>query len=145
MEFDGPWALHLPGMSVELTMLAFALVLALVQLLIASRMNNGQRGVVWNLGPRDGEPPPVGKVAARMERARRNYMETFPIFAATILALAVLFKHNAWTVYASEIFVVARVLYVPLYAFGVYGLRTLVWLIATVALVILVIALFLAQ
>ncbi len=145
MEFVGPWAMHLPGMGVEMTMLAFAMAIGMVQLLLAGRMNNGQRGTTWNLGARDGEPPPVTPMAARMERARRNFMETFPFFAATVLALEILFRHNAYTTYGSEIYVAARLLYVPLYAFGIYGLRTLVWLIATVALVVMIVAMFVVR
>lgn len=142
MDFNGPYAWHLPGMSVELTMLAFAMVLGMLHLLLAGRLNNGQRGTRWNLGARDGEPPPVTPIAARTERARRNFMETFPFFASVVLALSILSRHNNWTVYGSEAYVAARVLYLPLYMFGVFGLRTLVWLIGTVGLVAMIVAMF---
>jgi len=142
MDFNGPYAWHLPGMSVELTMLAFAMALGMVQLLLAGRMNNGQRGAKWNLGARDGEPPPVSAIAARTERARKNFMETFPFFASAVLALSILSRHNNWTVYGSEAYVAARVLYLPLYMFGVFGLRTFVWLIGTIGLVAMIAAMF---
>jgi uncharacterized MAPEG superfamily protein len=142
MDFYGPYAWHLPGLSVELSMLAFAMALGLVQLLLAGRLNNGQRGGRWNLGPRDGEPPPVSNIAARTERARVNFMETFPFFASAVLALSILSRHNSWTVYGSEAYVAARILYLPLYMFGVFGLRTLVWLIGTIGLAAMIAAMF---
>ncbi|HEX2590559.1 MAG TPA: MAPEG family protein [Rhizomicrobium sp.] len=142
---DGPLALHFAGLSVEMTMLGIAMVLGLLQLFIAARLNNGQRGPTWNLGARDGEPPPVSKGAGRMERARVNFMETFPFFAVTVLALEVLSRHNAWTVFGSEVYVAARILYVPLYGLGVFGIRTLVWVIGTGAIIAMLVALFLIR
>ena len=132
--------IHIPGLSVEMTMLGFAMALGMIQLLLAGRLNNGQRGVKWNLGPRDGVPPPVSPIAGRVERARANFMETFPFFAAAVLALTFMSRHNYWTVYGSEAYLAARVLYLPLYAFGVYGLRTLVWLIGTIGVVAMIVA-----
>ena len=43
----------LAGLSTEFTMLAFAVIMGLLQLMIAARTGNGQRGVKWNVGPRD--------------------------------------------------------------------------------------------
>jgi hypothetical protein len=78
-------ALTFSGLPGELTILALATLLGLVQLLVAGRVNNGQRGLAWNLGARDAEPPPVSAVAGRLERASRNFMESFPFFVAAVL------------------------------------------------------------
>ena len=66
---------------------------------IAARANNGQRGIAWNVGARDGEPPKVSAVAGRLDRAFRNFMETFPFFAVAILFAAVSgrFSWVTWT------------------------------------------------
>ena len=77
--------LSLTGLPPELSVLGFAIVLGLLQLLIAARANNGQRGIAWNVGARDGEPPKVSAVAGRLDRVFRNFMETFPFFAVAIL------------------------------------------------------------
>jgi uncharacterized MAPEG superfamily protein len=144
LKLDERFALHLPGLSTEMTMLAAAMVLGMLHLFLAARANNGQRGPQWNLGPRDGVPPPVTPMAGRLERARVNFMETFPFFAAAVLALHVLDRHSVWTIYGSELYVAARILYLPLYAFGVFGLRTLIWILGTVGVIALIVALFLA-
>ena len=129
--------LQLAGMSVELTKLSLAIVLGLFQLLIAARAGNSQRGLKWNVGARDEPPPPVGKVAGRLERAFRNFMETFPFFAAAVLIVTLTGRHNWATVWGAEIYLAARIVYVVLYALGVPGLRTLVWLIATLSIILM--------
>jgi uncharacterized MAPEG superfamily protein len=132
--------LSLGGMTTEHTMLALAAILGLIQLLIAARTGNSQRGVRWNVGARDEAPPPVSKVAGRLERASRNFMETFPFFAVAVLLLGS--RHNWATVWGSEGYLAARAIYLPLYGFGVPGLRTLVWLVATLSILLLFAALF---
>lgn len=126
---------HFDGMSIEISMLLLATILGMVQLAIAARAGNSQRGLRWNVGARDEEAPPVGPVAGRLERARRNFMETYPFFVAIVLAGAMLDRHNSGTIVGSEIYLVGRVIYVPLYAMGVPVLRTLVWLIASIGIV----------
>ncbi len=134
--------LSLGGLSTELTMLALAVVLGLFQLVIASRTGNRQRGLKWNVGARDEPPPPVGAVAGRLERAFRNFLETFPFFAVTVILLALAGRHNWATVWGTEIYLAARIVYLPLYGFGVPAVRTLVWLIALLAILLLLAALF---
>ncbi|HEY0302438.1 MAG TPA: MAPEG family protein [Rhizomicrobium sp.] len=133
--------LSLGGLSTELTMLALAVVLGLFQLMIAARSGNSQRGLAWNVGARDAPPPPVGKVAGRLERASRNFMETFAFFAVAIVLCALAGRHNWATVWGAQVYLAARIVYLPLYAFGVPGVRTLVWLIATLAIILLLVAL----
>lgn len=135
-------AVALGGMTTEHTMLALASLLGLFQLMIAARTGNHQRGLAWNVGARDEPPPPVSKVAGRLERASRNFMETFPFFAVAILLLGLNNRHGVATVLGSEIYVAARLIYLPLYGFGVPGLRTLVWLVSLLAILLLYAALF---
>jgi len=134
--------LTLGGLSPELTALALAGLLGLFQLMIAARTGNSQRGLKWNVGARDEPPPPVSAVAGRLERASRNFMETFPFFTVAVILLALAGRHNWATVWGSEIYLGARLVYLPLYGFGVPGLRTLVWLIALLAIILLLVALF---
>ena len=136
------FGLSLGGMSTELTMLALAVVLGLFQLMIAARAGNSQRGLSWNVGARDEAAGPVGKVAGRLERASRNFMETFPFFAVAIVLCTFAGRHNWATVWGAELYLAARIVYLPLYALGVPVLRTLVWLVATLSVVLLLVALF---
>jgi uncharacterized MAPEG superfamily protein len=135
----------LAGLGTEFTMLGMAVILGLLQLLIAARIGNGQRGIRWNVGARDEPSPPVSALVGRLERSYRNFMETFPFFAVVVLLLGSAGRHDWATIWGSEIYLAARVVYWPLYAFGVPGLRTLVWLTGTLAIVLLIVALFVPE
>ena len=134
--------LHLGGMSVEFTMLAAATVLGFVQLFLAVQLVTAERGTAWNVGPRDVTPPLKGKIAGRLDRALSNFKETFPFFAVAILMVAILGRHNWATQLGSELYVAARILYVPLYALGVTGLRTLVFLASFAGIILVMTVLF---
>jgi uncharacterized MAPEG superfamily protein len=136
------WNFSIAGLSTELTMLGLAVVLGLLMLMIGARAGNGQRGVAWNVGPRDTPSPPIGAVAGRLERASRNFMETFPFFAVVVVLCTLAGRHNWATVWGTEVYLAARIIYWPLYAFGVPGIRTLVWLVATLAIILVLVALF---
>lgn len=132
----------LAGLPVEFTMLALAVVLGLLQLLIAARAGNSQRGLAWNVGARDKEPPPVGAVAGRLERAFKNFMETFPFFAVAVLAAHAMDRFGWMTLVGTQLYLAARIVYVPLYAAGVPVFRTVVWLISILGLILTLAALF---
>ena len=137
----------LPGFSVaglptEFTMLGFAIALGLFQLLIAARAGNSQRGIQWNVGARDAAPAPVSALAGRLERAYRNFMETFPFFAAAVLAAHAMNRFSWLTLVGSQVYLIARIVYLPLYAGGVPVIRTVVWTIATVGLILVLTGLF---
>ena len=82
-------------MTTELTMLAPSIVLGLIQITIAAQASTRQRGADWNVGPRDEALPPLGGTAGRLDRALRNFLETFPLFAAAVLIAAL---SLAWSV-----------------------------------------------
>ena len=134
--------LHVGGMSVEFTMLTAAILLGLVQLFLAVQFVTAERGTAWNVGPRDVTPPIKGKIAGRLDRAFSNFKETFPFFAAAVLMIAILGRHSWQTQLGSELYVAARILYVPLYAFGVTGLRTLAFLFSVIGIGLVLSALF---
>ena len=84
-------------MTTELTMLALSIVLGLIQIAIAAEASTRQRGADWNVGPRDETVPPLAGTAGRLDRAMRNFLETFPLFAAAVLIAAVAGRHNWMT------------------------------------------------
>jgi len=135
--------LRVGGLSVEFTMLSFAIILGIVQLFLAAQFVTAERGVAWNMGPRDETAPLKSKLAGRLDRAFWNFLETFPFFAVLVLMTSVLGRHSWLTVSGSQLYVAARVIYVPLYAFGVTGLRTLAFLAATAGILMLIASLLL--
>jgi uncharacterized MAPEG superfamily protein len=129
-------------METELQMLLWSVLLGLAQLAIAATANTGQRGMAWGVGARDGELPPVGVVAARLDRAFKNFLETFGFFAVAVLLLHATGKANGTSAMGAQLYFWARVAYVPAYAIGVPFLRTLVWAAALVGLVMVLLPLF---
>ena len=128
-------------MTIELTMLAFAIVLGLVQLVLAAQVKNRQLGYIWAAGPRDEPRPPVAGIPGRLDRALANFLETFPFFAAAVLIAHAAGRHDWMTEWGSVLYLAARVVYVPLYAFGVFLVRSLVWNVGTLGIVLILLSL----
>lgn len=114
-------------MPVEIRLLAFAVLLGLVQVIAAGAAANPQRGFGWALGPRDDPRPPSTGLAGRLDRASRNFLETFPFFAALVLAAAASDRHNGLIVTGAHLYFWSRLAYLPAYAAGVPILRSVVW------------------
>ncbi|HQR88859.1 MAG TPA: MAPEG family protein, partial [Caulobacter sp.] len=70
----------------------------------------------------------------RLERASANFRETFPLFAAAVIVTYLSGLIGYLTAHGALIYVAARALYMPLYAFGVPVLRSIVWLISFVGI-----------
>jgi uncharacterized MAPEG superfamily protein len=124
-------------------MLALAVVLGLVQIVAASHSASLQRGYRWTASPRNEPTPPLRGVAGRLDRALRNFLETFPLFVAVVLAAHVSETHNALTEWGARLYLWGRVAYVPLYVAGIPLVRSLVWNIATIGIMLFVVALLL--
>jgi uncharacterized MAPEG superfamily protein len=73
--------------------------------------------------------------AARAERAFRNFLETFPFFAAAVLGVVAAGRTGEATAFGVQLYLWARVLYVPLYLAGVPYVRSLAWAVAMAGLV----------
>ena len=129
-------------MSMELKMLAWSIVLGFVQIALAASVSTGQRGMAWGVGARDGTPPPVTPFAARLGRASANFLETFPLFAAAVLAVVAAGAGSERTALGAQLYFWARVAYLPAYAAGVPYARTLAWAASIVGLAFVVMALF---
>jgi uncharacterized MAPEG superfamily protein len=114
-------------MPFEMKILAWTVCLGFLHIAIAAALVTQQRGVKWNVGNRDGEVKALTGIAARADRASRNFLETFPFFAVAVLALAVKGSFNAHTVFGVELYFWGRLAYLAVYLVGIPYLRTLVW------------------
>ena len=130
-------------MGVELRLLTLSVVLGIVQIVAASHAASLQRGYRWTASPRDERVEPLGGVAGRLDRALRNFLETFPLFVAVVLVAQLTNTHDALTEWGSRLYFWGRLAYVPLYAAGVPLLRSLVWNVATIGIGLVVVALLL--
>lgn len=122
--------------STEITVLGWSVVLLLVQIMLQA-VSSYDLGPKYLLGPRDEEREPRNVMAGRLQRALRNLLETYPAFVALALALAVTGKTGGMAATGAWIWLIARVVYLFLYAGGVPGLRTLAWVVSVVGLVLM--------
>lgn len=127
-------------MSIEMMALFGAMVLGLVHLTVASFTFKAQVGNSYTVGPRDDDRPRTG-VAGRLDRAQRNFLETFAIFAAAVLMFQVLGRTSSWlSETGAALYLGGRILFLPLYAMGTPWLRTFSWNLATAGLAMVMVA-----
>lgn len=123
-------------MPVELTILAWSMILLLVHIFAAAHFKTKQYGPKWNMGARDEDLPPLNPLAGRLVRAQANFMETLPIAIVALLGVVVAGRTSEWTAMGGWIWLAARVVYLPLYAAGVPVVRTIVFLCSLVGILI---------
>ncbi len=121
-------------MTTELTVLAWGCLLALVHIFAAGQARTRQYGAKWNMGARDEAVPEPSPLVGRLSRAQANFFETFPVVVAVIAILAISGRANGTSALGAWIWLVGRVVYLPLYAFGVPVVRSLVFTVSFVGL-----------
>jgi uncharacterized MAPEG superfamily protein len=121
--------------SIEVQMLCWSAVLGLVQLLISTTLAVNDRGLRYATGPHDTPAPPVKVLTGRLLRAFANFRETFVYFAVAVLLVTLLNKTSATTALGAQLYFWARLVYVPIYAAGISFVRTAVWTVSVIGLV----------
>ena len=123
-------------MTEDLTWLSASVALFFVHLLAESVIGSRSFSLKDMLGPRDnisGLPP----MLARAKRATANMIESMVMFVPLVLIAAVTGKSNEMTAYGAMTFFFARLVYAPIYWFGVPVLGSLVWGVGVVGLVMI--------
>ena len=120
----------------ETTALILYGFLVLLTLLLQATGALTQLGMGYLLGSRD-EGRTVGGIAARLERALNNSVTAMVLFAPAVLLIEMTDKSTNQTMLAATAFLIARVVYLPAYAFGIIGIRSLAWTVAFFATVLL--------
>lgn len=127
-------------MTPELQYLVYAAVLLVAHTLVQATFSDLSKGLGWALGPQD-ETREQSAVAARVQRALRNYLETFPAFIALALILAVTELGNEATALGAAVYFWARVVYIPAYASGIPLVRSIAWFVSLAGLVMMLLPL----
>lgn len=113
-------------MTPELQYLIYGVILLIAHALIQATFSDLSKGLGWALGPQD-EARDQNVVAARVQRALKNYLETFPAFVALALALAVTGLGDSTSALGAAVWFWARVAYIPAYASGIPLVRSIAW------------------
>jgi len=125
-------------LTTDLTMLVLAALLAFVQLTLYSVAGNLAFGPRYTLGLRDTAPDwSEAPMAGRLRRAYENLLETLPLFAIAVLVAHVSGTASAVTAAASQVYVGARIVYIPCYVSGIPVVRSVVWSVAALAILVI--------
>jgi uncharacterized MAPEG superfamily protein len=129
-------------MTTELRFLVASVILGLMHLAAASHLISFQYGYRWTASSREEPVPPLRGLANRVDQATTNFLETFPFFAALVLAAHVTGRHSLLTLWGAHLYFWARLGYVPAAVAG-YGLvrSILFWNTALTGIVLFLIAL----
>ena len=108
------------------TVILLVLLLFVVQLFLQE--TSRYRFNLWQImGNRDTRPKET-IIAARLDRAKNNMLEALPLFLGLAMLSLIKGGNAGATDNGAILFLIARIIYVPVYAAGIPVLRSLVWL-----------------
>jgi uncharacterized MAPEG superfamily protein len=125
------------------TLVAWSVVLLVFHVLLQGQLSTRELGKEWNAGARDDGRKPKGRLAGRAERASKNFRETYPAFVGLALGLGLADPLSAWGHAGAVLWFAARIVYIPLYLQGVPYVRSLVWAVSMLGLLLMFLALIL--
>jgi uncharacterized MAPEG superfamily protein len=83
--------------------------------------------------------PQLTGAAGRLARALANFLETFPLFLALVVVVQVNGAYGELSKWGALLYLAGRLAYLPLYAFGVYLVRSLAWNVAAAGILLLLV------
>ncbi|MBA3963227.1 MAG: MAPEG family protein [Chthoniobacterales bacterium] len=129
-------------MTIELRFLAASIILGLIHLIADSHLISFQYSYRWTASNREEPRPPLRGVANRVDQAYTNFMETFPFFAALVLATHLADRDGVLTLWGAQLYFWGRLGYVLAAAAGFGLVRSIVFFnTATVGIVLFLVAL----
>src|ERR1700722_2655266 len=118
----------------ELVCLELGIVLWVVHVLVQAGYAGSALNPDYLVGPRDQTLSPKGILYPRATRALANYVENFTPFVAADLGLIATQHTGGW---GATVWIIARIIYIPLYIFGVSYARTAAWVLAIIGLLMM--------
>jgi len=123
-----------PPVPAELQLLGWSVLLVVGHVVLAAQLSNWQYGLRWAASPRDAPTPEPRPLVGRARRACANLMETYPLFAVAVLAVGLAGRFDLWSLIGAHLYIWARVVYLALYLGGVPLIRSLVWNVALIGI-----------
>jgi uncharacterized MAPEG superfamily protein len=119
----------------ELTCLVLSVVLWLVHILVQAVVGNAVMPSGYLATSRDKPAEARGVSYGRSCRALGNYLENFTAFVA--VALVATQRTGGAGAVGATIWILARIVYLPIYVFGIIYVRSALWVISIVGLVMM--------
>lgn len=129
-------------MTIEIIVLLCALLLLFALVMSQGMYTAFTYGLVRGVGARDDIPFPQPGMGGRIHRTIVNYKESLFFFIPLILLTAILGVSNSYTVLGAQVYLAARIIFVPLYILGVPWLRSVVFFVAVLGVVSIAYGLF---
>jgi uncharacterized MAPEG superfamily protein len=123
-------------MSTDLMMLVWGIALTFVQSIVAVLGAMSHVGLPALAGNRANLPPITGW-ADRAARAHRNMLESLVLLVALVLVAHIAGKANATTATGAQLWFWARLVYAAVFVIGIPWLRTAVWGVSIVGLIMI--------
>ena len=133
-------------MTPELTVLALAALWQVIQIALMAIPANLELGTAKTLSPRDPErlkKPLMDQVSprtGRLHRAMTNHFEGLILFTIAVVVVTLGEASSPLTAACAWVYLAARILYVPAYAFGWVPWRSLLWAVGLGATVVMLVA-----
>ena len=128
-------------MTPELTTLALAALLQALQFVSFATLANRDLTPGYTSSPRDRPPSrEMAVLTARLQRALNNHFEGLILFTLAVVVVTMGNQSTTTTQYAAYIYLAARILYVPAYAFGLTPWRSAIWAVGFGATLTMIIA-----
>ena len=123
-------------MTTELWLLFWSMPLYGLYLGAQSLIFRWRYGVRYAASARDDEKP-EGELLGRAERALKNFNETWMILVVLLLIGHLAMPGEPMILWGAIVWFAARVAYLPLYLLGVFMIRSLVWNVSLIGLLIM--------
>ena len=118
----------------ELVCLELSVVLWIVHVLVQAFFSRAEFGDAYLFSPRDQTISTKGVHCGRATRALNNYVENFGPFIAMDLALIATNHTGGW---GATIWILARIVYLPIYIAGAIYVRTALWTLSIIGLLMM--------
>jgi len=128
-------------MSPELTVLALAGLLQAVQFVLYAVRANLDVGPGYAMSARDRDPSrPLSELGGRLQRAMTNHFEALVLFTLAVVVVTLSDQATSFTATCAYIYLAARVIYIPAYAFGWRPGRSLIWATGFLATILMLVS-----
>lgn len=123
-------------MTTELWLLFLSLPIYGLYLGAQSLILRAQRGIPFAVSARD-EAPPKSDLEGRADRALKNFQETWLIYVILMIIAHLAMPGDPLIFWGAVVWGAGRIAYLPLYLAGTYGIRSLVWNVSLIGLLMM--------
>jgi uncharacterized MAPEG superfamily protein len=120
-----------------LPLVGISVLILIAHIVLQAMAATKELGSQWNAGPRDEGKKVDGKLAGRAERASANFRETYPAFIALAFGVVMAGDPAGLALIGAWLWIICRIIYIPLYLAGIPYIRSLVWIGSMIGLLLM--------